>query len=118
MDKSLLIFIFSLVVTTVAIASDHRIQFNNLLGPPQIIKYQGGVHAVFDMGGMKYLFKVTEEAKPYPQCDVIQDKGKELLVVGHNPKGYAYFVEKNPIAFKTDHSPNWNDMVKRTHEKR
>ena len=118
MDKSILIFILSLVITTVAMASDHRVQFNNLLGPPRIINYQGGLHAVFDMGGMKYLFRVTKEAHPYPQCDVIQKKGKELMVVGHNPKGYAYFVEENPIAFKNDHNPNWNDIVKRTHEKR
>ena len=116
MDKSLLIFIFLLAITTVALASDNRIELNNLLGPPRIIKYQGGVHAVFDMGGTKYLFKVTEEAKPYPQCDAVQVKGQELMVVGHNPKGYAYFVEGNPIAFKTDHSPNWNEIVKRTHE--
>lgn len=114
MDKLLLIFIFLLAITTVALASDNRIELNNLLGPPQIIKYQGGVHAVFDMGGTKYLYKVVEKAKPYPQCNAVQEKGKELMVVGQNPKGYAYFVEGNPIAFKTDHNPNWNEIVKRT----
>lgn len=116
MDKSLLIFIFLLAITTVAMASDNSIELNNLLGPPKIIKYQGGVHAVFDMGGTKYLFKVTETAKPYPQCDAAKEKGKELMVVGQNPKGYAYFVERNPIAFKTDHNPSWNEIIKRTHE--
>ena len=116
MDKSILIFLFSFAITTVAMAGERYIDLGNLMGPPKIIKYQGGVHAVFDLGGMKYLYRVTEKAKAYPQCDAVQEKGKELMVVGHNPKGYAYFVEKNPIAFKTDHNPNWNEIVKRTHE--
>ena len=116
MDKSLLIFIFSLAITTIAMASDHLMNFGNLISPPQIVNYQGNAHAVFDLGGTKYLFKVTEKAKPYPQCDAVQEKGKELMVVGHNPNGYAYFVEKNPVAFKTDHNPSWNEIVKRTHE--
>lgn len=118
MDKPILIFLFAFVMTSVAMAmaGERFINLDNLIGPPQIIEYQSGVHAVFDMGGMQYLFKVTEEPKPYPQCDAIQAKGKELMVVGHNPKGYAYFVETTPIAFKTDHNPNWDEIVKRTHD--
>ena len=118
MDKSLLIFIFSLLITTVGMAKGFDLNINNLIAPPVMIKYQGSAHAVFDMGGMKYLYRVTQGAKPFPQCNAIQAKGKELMVVGHSPNGYAYFVDKNPVAFKTDHNPSWNDIVKRTHEKR
>lgn len=113
MGQKILIFLVAFFISTVATASDFKINFNNLIGPPKIVTYQGAVHAVFDMGGMKYLFKVIKKAYPFPQCDVIQEKSKELLVVGNNPKGYAYFVEKQPVAFKTIHNLNWQEMVKK-----
>ncbi len=113
MRQQVLIFLIAFFITTVATARDFEINFTNLIGPPKIITYHGEVHAVFDLGGMKYLFKVTKADKPYPQCDAVQEKGKELMVVGHNPKGYAYFVEKKPVAFKTIHSANWQEMVKK-----
>lgn len=116
MDKQILIFIISLLITSVGLAKGFELNINNLVGPPKMIKYQGSPHAVFDMGGMKYLYRVTQIPKPFPQCDAIQEMKKEIMVVGHNPDGYAYFVDKNPVAFKTDHNPNWNEIVKRTHE--
>jgi len=118
MDKQILIFIISLLITTVGMARGVELNLNNLIAPPVMIKYQGSDHAVFDMGGMQYLYKVTEGVNSYPQCDAIQDKGEELMVVGLSPNGYAFFVDKTPVAFKTDHNPSWNDIVKRTHEKR
>ena len=120
MDKHLLIFILALGITAIgfmAMAKEKNIDWNNLMSPPEIIKYQGVSHAIFDLGGMQYLYKLTSEISPYPQCDSVQRKGKELLVVAHSPKGYAYFVEGNPIAFKTHHNPNWNEIVKHTHKK-
>ena len=80
MDKSLLIFIFSLLITTVGMAKGFDLNINNLIAPPAVIQYQGSAHAVFDMGGMKYLYRVTQGAKPFPQCNAIQAKGKELMV--------------------------------------
>ena len=110
--EKILIFVVAFFFSTVAATHPFEINFNNLMGPPKIIAYQGSVHAVFDMGGMKYLFKVIQKASPFPQCDAVQEKGNKLLVAGNNPKGYAYFVEKNPVAFKTIHNLNWQEMVK------
>ena len=105
-------------ITTSAMASQNlKPDFTNLVAPPQLINYQGSAHAVFDMGGIQYLFKVTQQPTSYPQCDVIQEKEKELMVVTHSPNGYAFFVEREPVAFKTDHNASWDEIVKRTHEK-
>lgn len=112
MKQKTLIFLVVFFFSAVAIVRAFEINFNNLTGPPKIITYQGAVHAVFNMGGMEYLFKVIQKASPFPQCDAVQEKGSKLLVVGNNPKGYAYFVEKNPVAFKTIHNLNWQEMVK------
>ncbi len=87
---------------------------NNLTTAPEIIKYQGVTHAIFNLGGIYFLYKVTRTATSYPQCNVLQIIGEEIKVVGHNPEGYIYFVERNPIAFKTDHNPQWMDLIKRT----
>jgi len=116
MDKQILIFLITIFIATAGMARGFDLNINNLIAPPTMIKYQGSAHAVFDMGGMKYLFKVTQEARLFPQCNAIQKKGKEIMVVGHSPDGYAYFVDKNPVAFKTNHNPSWTDIVKRTHE--
>ena len=88
----------------------------NLIGPPMIIdNHKGkGPHAVFDLGGVEYLFKLTQLAKPYPQCDAIQVIREEIMVVGINPKGYVYFVDATPVAFKTGHSPIWGDLIRKT----
>lgn len=86
----------------------------NLQGPPSIIKYQGKTHAVFNLGGIYFLYKVTRPAIAYPQCNALQVMDKEIKVVGNNPDGYLYFVEATPVAFKTDHNPQWMDLIKRT----
>ena len=56
-------------------------ELNKLIRPPQIIKYQQKPHAVFDYGGLKFLF-----------------------------------VIKTPIAFQTDHSPLWEELVRESCE--
>ena len=40
--------------------------------------------------------------------------GDELMVVDGNPSGYVFFTKTFPIAFKTDHNPLWNDLVKKS----
>ena len=55
--EKILIFVVAFFFSTVAATHPFEINFNNLMGPPKIIAYQGSVHAVFDMGGMKYLFR-------------------------------------------------------------
>ena len=50
---------------------------------------------------------------PYPQCDAAELIGEEIKVVGNNPKGYIFFVKRSPIAFKTDHNPAWQDIIKK-----
>ena len=89
---------------------------DNLMGPPEIIEHQGVPHAVFNLGGVYFLYKVTHAVVSFPQCNALQTKGHEIMVVGNNPKGYLFFVEEKPVAFKTDHNPKWTDLIKRTFE--
>ena len=36
------------------------------------------------------------------------------MVVTIDPFGYVFFVEKHPVAFKTDHNPLWDELVKKS----
>ena len=85
-----------------------------LVRPPFLIEYQQEPHAVFDYGGLQFLYVVTSIPVPFPQCDAVQTLGNELMVVGGDPIGYAFFTQAFPIAFKTDHNPFWNDLVEKT----
>lgn len=120
MDRLALMFV--VVLVTVLLAMSVRAEklpvpdLGSLKKAPVIIKYQGTAHAVFNLGGVYFLYKVTSPAVSYSQCDVLQVMGRELRVVGHNPYGYLYFVESKPVAFKTNHNPQWTDLIKRTFE--
>lgn len=89
----------------------------NLLTPPEIIKYKREAHAVFDFGGLQMLHKVTKKQIPYPQCDVMQRRGQEIMVVGHNPRGYVFFVQGEPIAFRTKHNQAWQRVIDKSFRK-
>ena len=91
-------------------------ELKQLISPPSIIKYQRKPHAVFNYGGLYFLFVVTQTPNPFPQCNAIQYLEDELMVIGSNPFGYAFFTKPEPIAFKTDHSPLWNELVKKSCE--
>ena len=69
---------------------------------------------MFDYGGLEFLFVVTRMPTPFPQCNAVRTIGDELMVVGGNPFGYVFFTKIYPIAFKTDHNPLWNDLVKKS----
>ena len=118
MVRLALMFVVGLI--TVLLAMSVRAEklpvpdLRNLMGPPAIIKYQGTAHAVFNLGGVYFLYKVTSPAVAYPQCNALELMGEEIRIVGHNPAGYLYFVESRPLAFKTDHNPQWTDLIKRT----
>jgi len=120
MVRLALIFIVGLI--TVLLAMSARAEklpvpdLRDLIAPPAIIEYQGFAHAVFNLGGVYFLYKVTNPATSYPQCNALELMGEEIRVVGNNPNGYLYFVEKKPVAFKTDHNPQWTDLIKRTFE--
>ena len=49
-------------------------------------------------------------------CNAVQSIGRELMVVTSDPFGYVFFVEKHPVAFKTDHNPMWDELVKKSCE--
>ena len=89
-------------------------ELDQLMSPPSIIEYQRQPHAVFNYGGLYFLFVITEMPPPFPQCDAVQTLENELMVVGSNPFGYVFFTHTDPIAYKTDHSPLWNELVKET----
>ena len=85
-----------------------------LVRPSYVIQYQQESHAVFDYSGLEFLFVVTKMPTPFPQCNAVRTIGDELMVVDGNPFGYVFFTKSFPIAFKTDHNPLWNDLVKKS----
>ena len=89
-------------------------EVGQLIRPPYIIQYQQANHAVFDYGGLEFLFVVTRMPTPFPQCNAVRTIGDELMVVGGNPFGYVFFAKTLPIAFRTDHNRLWNDLVKKS----
>ena len=91
-------------------------ELNQLIRPPKIIEYQQKPHAVFDYSGLKFLFVVSKQPTVFPTCNAVQSIGKELMVVTIDPFGYVFFVEKHPVAFKTDHNPMWDELVKKSCE--
>ena len=64
-----------------------------LSAPPKITQYQKQPHAIFNYGGLEFLFFVTEMPFPFPQCDAVQTLENELMVVGANPLGYVFFTD-------------------------
>jgi len=89
---------------------------DQLIRPPKVIEYQQKPHAVFDYGGLFFLFEVTKPPTAFPTCNAVQSVGRELMIVTSDPFGYVFFVEKHPVAFKTDHNPIWDELVKKSCE--
>ena len=118
MIRLIFIFALALFVTLFTMwkveASPPVPELNKLTRPPQVIKYQQKPHAVFDYGGLQFLFVVSKEPTAFPSCNAVQPIGRELMVVTSDPFGYVFFVEKHPVAFKTDHNPIWDELVKKS----
>jgi len=89
-------------------------EVGQLIRPPYVIQYQQANHAVFDYGGLEFLFVVTRMPTPFPQCNAVRTIGDELMVVGGNPFDYVFFAKTLPIAFRTDHNRLWSDLVKKS----
>jgi len=69
-------------------------EVGQLIRPPYVIQYQQENHAVFDYGGLEFLFVVTRmPTTPFPQCNAVRTIGDELMVVGGNPFGYVFFYK-------------------------
>ena len=85
-----------------------------LVRPPFLIEYQKRPHAVFDYGGLYFLFEVTKTPIPFPQCNAVRTINNELMIVGADPIGYVFFTRASPSAFKTDHNPLWDELVKKS----
>ena len=85
-----------------------------LVRPPFLIDYQKRPHAVFDYGGLYFFFEVTKTPIPFPQCNSVRTINNELMIVGGDPNGYVFFTRTYPIAFKTDHNPLWDELVKKS----
>jgi hypothetical protein len=120
MIRLFLIFLISLSITLFGLLNAEGApsipSMDQLIKPPQIIEHQKKSHALFDYGGLKFLFVVSKKPTPFPQCNAVQSIGEELMVVKNNPFGYVYFVLKTPVAYQTDHSPNWNELVRESCE--
>jgi len=114
------IFIFS-VALFIALFTMWKVEaappvpsMDQLTRPPKVIEYQQKPHAVFDYGGLRFLFVVSKQPTAFPTCNAVQSIGKELMVVTSDPFGYVFFVEKHPVAFRTDHNPIWDELIKKS----
>ena len=120
MIRLFLIFLISLSITLFGLLNAEGTptipSMDQLVKAPQIIEHQKKSHALFDYGGLKFLFVVSKKPTPFPQCNEVQSIGNELMVVRSDPFGYVYFVLKTPVAYQTDHSPNWNELVRESCE--
>ena len=120
MIRLFLIFIISLSITLFGLLNAEGApsvpSLDQLVKAPVIIEHQQKHHAVFDYGGLKYLFVISKTPTPFPTCNAVQSIGNELMVVRSDPFGYVFFVIKNPIAFKTDHSPLWEELIRESCE--
>ena len=120
MVKTIFIFSLALFITLFTMwkveASPPIPPNEQLVRAPFLIEYQKRPHAVFDYGGLFFLFEVTKPPTAFPTCNAVQSIGKELMVVTSDPFGYVFFVEKHPVAFKTDHNPMWDELVKKSCE--
>ena len=118
MIRLIFIFALALFITLFTMwkveASPPVPEIGQLVRPPFLIGYQKRPHAVFDYGGLYFLFEVTKTPIPFPQCNAVRTIKNELMIVGADPNGYVFFTRALPIAFKTDHSPLWNELVKKS----
>ena len=91
MVKTIFIFALALFITLFTMwkveASPPIPSMDQLTRPPQIIKYQQKPHAVFDYGGLFFLFAVSKQPTAFPTCNAVQSIGKELMVVTSDPFG-------------------------------
>ena len=120
MIRLFLIFLISLSITLFGLLNAEGAptvpSMDQLVKAPQIIEHQRKPHAVFDYGGLEYLFVISKTPTPFPTCNAVQSIGKELMVVTSDPFGYVFFVEKDPVAFKTEHNPIWDELIKKSCE--
>ena len=64
-----------------------------LVRAPFLIEYQKRPHAVFDYGGLYFLFEVTKTPIPFPQCNAVRTINNELMIVGTDPNDYVFLPE-------------------------
>ena len=118
MVRLIFIFALALFVTLFTMwkveASPPVPEIGQLVRPPYVIQYQQENHAVFDFGGLEFLYVVTKMPTPFTTCNAVQTIGDELMVVGGNPFGYVFFAKTLPIAFRTSHNRLWSDLVKKS----
>ena len=79
MIKTIFIFAVAFFITLFTMwkveASPTIPELNKLTRPPQVIKYQQKPHAVFDYGGLQFLFVVSKQLTPFPSCNAVQSNG-------------------------------------------
>jgi hypothetical protein len=85
-----------------------------LIRPPSLIEKNGEYYSIFDYGGLEFKHMVVRLPVPRPQCNAVVDMDNEIMVVGNNPKGYEFYVDKEPIAYKTNHSVLWHTRIRKT----
>ena len=93
MVKTIFIFALALFITLFTMwkveATPSVPEVGQLIRPPYVIQYQQANHAVFDYGGLEFLFVVTRMPTPFPQCNdpsgsrthVTGVRGRKLLTI-------------------------------------
>jgi len=89
MIKTIFIFAVAFFITLFTMWKVEAIppipELNKLTRPPQVIKYQQKPYAVFDYGGLQFLFVASKTPTAFPTCNAVQPIGKELMVVTSDP---------------------------------
>jgi len=97
MVRLIFIFALALFITLFTMwkveASPPVPDVGQLVRSPYVIQYQQANHAVFDYGGLEFLFVVTRMPILFPLCNAVRTIGDELMVVGGNPFGYVFFYK-------------------------
>jgi hypothetical protein len=118
MVKTIFIFSVALFITLITMwkveASPPIPPNEQLVRAPFLIEYQKRPHAVFDYGGLYFLFEVTKTPISFPQCNAVRTINNGLMIVGADPNDYVFFTRALPITFKTDHNPLWDELVKKS----
>ena len=111
MIRLIFIFALALFITLFTMwkveASPPVPDVGQLVRPPYVIQYQQENHAVFDYGGLEFLFVVTRMPTPFPQCNAVRTISDELMVVGGNPFGYVFFAKTLPRGFYWKRARLW-----------
>jgi len=92
-------------------------ELNQLIKPPhKLLNTNKNLTLYLITVGCSFCLWFLNNSRLSPVVMQFNRMGKELMVVTSNPFGYVFFVEKHPVAFKTNHNPMWDELIKKSCE--